>query len=108
MQTVLTRRRVLLGGLKLSLTGGALLGFSACGEQGEDALVCADPGDMTSAQESVRRTLRYVEMSTDPARSCSGCDFFKPSASGACGSCEIFDGGPANPGGYCDSWSADA
>lgn len=104
-----SRRAVLLRGLQLPLTGSVLAGLSACdaGGDGSDdaALVCADPGKMTSAQESVRKTLRYTEQSSDSTKACAGCAFYS-GAQGACGSCSIFDGNAVNPAGHCDSWSA--
>lgn len=106
MSDHMTRRTVLRRGLQLPMSGGLLLGLSACGQQAEDTLVCADVSSMTSAQASVRRTLNYVEQAADVAQSCSGCDFFK--AAGSCGSCEIFGGEAVNPSGHCDSWSQDS
>lgn len=109
MNSKLTRRGLLLRGLQY--TGGACLlsGLTACSGDEEALLVCADLSAMTSAQESVRRTLNYSEQSTDPARLCSGCEFFTGAdGNGGCGSCAIFDGGPVNPGGHCDSWSVDS
>lgn len=102
--------RGLSRGLQLPIAGGVLLGLSACGDSSDaTALLCADPKTMTSAQESVRRTLNYAEISPDPATVCAGCAFFKASSEASgCGRCEMFAGEPVNPGGHCDSWSADA
>lgn len=110
MDKKLSRRAVLLRGLQMPLVGGALLGLAACDDDGlsgeaADALVCADPKAMTSAQESVRKTLRYVEVSPHAQNSCSGCEFFSAGATN-CGTCGIFDGNAVNPNGHCDSWSA--
>jgi hypothetical protein len=104
----LSRRTLLIRGLQLPVGAGVLFGLSACGgDQQQAALVCADPSKMSSAQESVRRTLRYTEVSADTARTCSGCVFFA-AGSGGCGNCEMFAGEPVNPGGHCDSWSVDS
>ncbi|MEO1077965.1 MAG: high-potential iron-sulfur protein [Pseudomonadota bacterium] len=110
MDIPITRREAIKRGLKLTTSGGLLLGLAACGDdESGGSLVCADPGGMTSAQASVRRSLNYTEQSSDASQVCTGCDFFKAGAgSGNCGSCEIFSGGPVNPAGRCDSWSADA
>ncbi|WP_439102989.1 high-potential iron-sulfur protein [Congregibacter sp.] len=109
MDKTMSRRAVLLRALQLPLAGSVLLGLSACDAGGDAregvALVCADPDTMTSAQESVRRTLRYSEQSPDSNKACSGCAFFS-AAQGGCGSCSIFDGNVVNPAGHCDSWSA--
>ena len=111
MKEILSRRSFLLRGLELPLAGGAVLALTACGEKpGEGAdLVCADPKTLTTAEESVRRSLNYVESAPDRDSSCASCDFFSAaSVTGGCGSCAIFGGGPVNPQGRCDSWSADA
>jgi hypothetical protein len=103
----LTRRRLIRAGLQMSAGAGLGLGLLACESGSDSTLVCADPAQMTSAEASVRRTLNYVEQSADPARVCSGCEFFS-AAAGGCGTCEMFSGKAVNPGGHCDSWSVDA
>lgn len=109
MDKKISRRSILLRGLQIPIGTGVLLGLSACGDDSGNATVCADPGQMTSAEESVRRTLKYTEIAPDPGKSCSGCEFFyAPKGASTCGSCEIFGGKPVNPGGHCDSWSMDA
>jgi hypothetical protein len=111
MDKKISRRAILKRGLQIPLGGSVLLGLVACGNDGDSstAMVCADPSMMTSAQESVRRTLKYTEVSPDPSSVCSGCVFFHaPAQEGGCGSCEMFNGNPVNPGGHCDSWSVDA
>lgn len=108
MHPGISRRRFLVTGLKLPVGIGLSVGLAGCGGEGGAALVCADPATMSSAQESVRRTLNYVEVSDDPARTCSACDFFTAAAGSGCGSCGMFDGGAVNPGGRCDSWSVDS
>lgn len=111
MDKTISRRTLLKRGLQIPLGGSVLFGLVACGSDGDssNALVCADPNTMTSAEESVRRTLRYMEISTDPSQVCSGCDFFlAPTAGSGCGSCEMFDRKSVNPSGHCDSWSVDA
>jgi len=107
MKSEFTRRRMIRLGLQVSAGAGLGLGLLACESDTGDTLVCADPAQMTSAEESVRRTLNYVEQSPDPAKVCSGCEFFSADA-GGCGTCAMFDGKAVNPGGRCDSWSVDA
>lgn len=109
MYKKISRRTVLLRAVQIPVGGSILLGLSACGSDGSSAMLCADPSQMTSAEESVRRTLRYMEISPDPAKVCSGCDFFHAATeTNGCGTCEMFAGNPVNPGGFCDSWSVDA
>lgn len=107
MENKISRRTILLRCLQLPIGGGVLVELAACGNG--SASVCADPNAMTSAEESMRRTLQYTENSSDPNKVCAGCEFFDvgPGA-GMCGRCEMFDGKPANPGGHCDSWSDDS
>jgi len=109
MDNKISRRTFLVRAVQVPVGGGALLGLSACGSDGGSAMLCADPSQMTSAEESVRRTLKYTENSPDSARVCADCEFFHAAnEAGGCGSCEMFAGGPVNPGGHCDSWSVDA
>lgn len=108
MDKKISRRTVLLRTLQIPVGGSILLGLSACGGGGSEKL-CADPTKMTSAQESVRRTLKYTENSPHPGKTCSDCEFFiAASDDSGCGTCEMFAREPVNPGGYCDSWSVDA
>lgn len=109
MNNKFSRRTLLLRALQVPVGGGVLLGLSACGSDSDSAMLCADPSQMTSAQESVRRTLKYVEVSSDASKVCAGCSFFHAGTeAGGCGGCEMFGGEPVNPGGYCDSWNPSA
>ena len=110
MDKKISRRTILKRGLQIPLGSSVLLGLAACGSDSDSssAMVCADPNMMTSAEESVRRTLKYTEASPDPAAVCASCAFYHaPTQVGGCGSCEMFGGNPVNPGGHCDSWSVD-
>ena len=105
----ISRRTALLRCIQIPIGGSILLGLAACGSKESNSMVCADPNTMTSAEESVRRTLKYTETSSDPAKTCSDCEFFHAAQeTGGCGTCEMFGGKPVNPGGHCDSWSVDA
>ena len=111
MDKKFSRRTLLKRGLQIPLGGSVLFGLVACGSDGDssNATVCADPDMMTSAEESVRGTLKYTEVSTDPSEVCTDCSFFHaPAQVGGCGSCEMFDGKAVNPSGHCDSWNANA
>lgn len=92
-----SRRVVLSGGARFLLALG-LLPLAA--RKALAAEACAD------AESGLRVPLHYVEASPDPAKTCSGCSFFKADGADtpACGMCQIFNG-PANPKGHCDSWS---
>jgi hypothetical protein len=65
--------------------------------------VCADPNSMDSGARELRKSLNYVEASTEPEKTCSVCGFFEAGKEG-CGSCQIFNGS-VNAGGHCDFWA---
>jgi len=94
----LTRRR-LAAALALAPLGVAGLATAA------RAQACYDPATLAFSLRSRRRTLGFVEVSPDPAKTCKGCEFFAASA-GSCGACKLMTGGPVTAGGVCNSWAA--
>jgi len=113
------RRAFLERGLQLSVGALAATGLSACGDSTGNgasgaqsvsgAQLCADPGALNSSDINARAALAYIEKSADTQKVCAGCVFFHASEqSEACGTCEIFNGGPVNRLGYCNSWTANA
>jgi hypothetical protein len=68
------------------------------------AALCVDPEDLSSADYSFRKYVKYTESSTEPNKSCSNCMFFK-SGQAECGSCQVV-AGSINAHGYCTSWQA--
>ena len=112
MNDNVTRRMVLQRGLQLC-AGVAAAALAGCGARsGGDATgvarpACADPARLSLNESNAREAYGYVEASSDPQRVCSGCAFYRAADDGgACGVCDIFNGGPANPGGFCTSWTA--
>lgn len=73
-----------------------------------DALACYDPEALPYAQKSRRRSLGYVELSTDPRKHCGACSFFTASAPAGCGTCQILSGGPVRAEAVCTSFAAKA
>jgi hypothetical protein len=70
------------------------------------SLECTDTNTLSAADLDLRvRTLRYRDRSEDPARTCSGCQQFKPHGEDACGACVVVRG-PINPRGQCAKWAA--
>ncbi len=70
---------------------------------GGDRCASVAPIDAQSAQ--MRKALKYVSKSTNPAKRCDNCvqweaDKFK----GECGGCKLFKGG-VTPEGTCISWA---
>jgi hypothetical protein len=68
-----------------------------------EASVCYDPAALPLAQKNRRRSLGYVELSSDPAKHCSACTFFTASDAG-CGTCGLLSG-PVNAGAVCSSFA---
>jgi len=99
MQRPVLRRDLLKFLGSSTILSAALIGFGRAASA-ED--ICADPAKLDSGAAGLRPSLNYVEASPDPAKTCSACAFFS-AGTGACGSCQIFNG-PANSKGHCDSW----
>ncbi len=88
----------------LALTvAGAPLAILATGAAAQTAAACYDPAALPLSQKNRRRSLGYVEASTDPARHCSACTFFTAAAEG-CGTCGLLMG-PVNAGAVCASFA---
>ncbi len=106
--TVSSRRSFLSFGIKVTVAGAAAATLSACGsKQAASASACVDVDSLTASEHSLRESMHYVEKAPNPAESCAGCEFFTADpGGGACGTCQMFVGGPANPTGHCDSWAA--
>ncbi len=101
MDEKLLRRDVLQRGAAGVL---AVVGAAAC-KSAPKALSCADTTSLSAADYQVRTTLAYVDVSTEPGKTCSGCQQFIPGEPGACGSCKVVKG-TINPAGYCKSFVA--
>jgi High potential iron-sulfur protein len=106
----LTRRSFFRLGLTMTAATTVAAALTSCsGKSATAASVCADPEAMSPSETSLRQANHYLERSSDAGKTCSGCSFFTASAEAkACGTCQIFTGGPANPQGHCDSWAAKA
>jgi hypothetical protein len=68
---------------------------------------CYDPDALPLSQRSRRRSLGYVEQSSDPARHCGACNFFT-AANPDCGACAMLGGGPVTAGAVCSSFAPKA
>jgi hypothetical protein len=108
----LTRRSFFRLGLAMSTGVAATAALSSCGgskPQAAASIACASPDALSPSEMSLRQSNHYVEKSADAAKHCAGCNFFTAgTAAAGCGTCQIYNGGPANPQGYCDSWAAKA
>ena len=102
MTSGISRRTLLKRSVCLSL-GGMLVVMAHA--TAATAKVCAEEKDMDGSEQRLRASLKYTEMARDPMNSCSTCAFFQTAAEG-CGTCAIFNGGPVNTKGHCDSWGA--
>ena len=102
MDEKLSRRDVLQNAATLSLL--TVVG-AACGKSEPKALSCSDTTSLSSADAQVRTSLAYVDLSTEPAKTCLVCQQFLPGPPNACGSCKVIKG-PINPKGNCKSFLA--
>lgn len=98
----ISRRKLLRRSAQLSLGGISVALFSPASAVDK---VCADVDKMESGPASMRESLHYVEVAPDQSMNCSACGFFV-AAEGGCGTCAVFNGGPVNSKGHCDSWGA--
>jgi hypothetical protein len=106
MSSTMQGRRIVLRRLAAFFVTAAASSVSAERAKDENHFVCADPNLLSQDQNRQRNLDNYTEKSLDPARTCSGCEFFTAGAAlTACGKCGIFNG-PANPKGRCDDWVA--
>ena len=114
MTDKISRRLVLLQGLRVPVAGALFVALGGCGQKSETTSaaaggggVCADLSAMSDADQSTRKSLNYVEAGPNPDQICAKCSFFHPgAAAGGCGTCDMFSGGPVNSHGHCNSWSA--
>ncbi|MDE2405729.1 MAG: high-potential iron-sulfur protein [Sphingomonadales bacterium] len=95
-----TNRRHFVGLVALS----PLAVVAARGMAAEPPAACADPASLPLSQKSRRRSVEYVDLSTDPARHCGLCNFFTAAAPG-CGTCTILGGGTVSAAGVCTSFA---
>ena len=93
----------------LTLAGAAPLVLLASGSRAAEIApaTCHDPAALPFSQKSRRRSLGYVEVSTEPGKACGGCAFFTATQPG-CGTCQLLTGGPVNAGAVCTSFAARA
>lgn len=67
---------------------------------------CNDLSGLTKDEIATRSTFKYVEVSDDPAKVCTNCNFWEAPEGGAkCGGCTLVKG-PIHPDGGCMSWVA--
>ena len=106
MDPKLTRRDLLVRGSSLGAMA-LLAGSAAACSKSKAPLACTDTSALSAADLSVRTSLQYVDISTEPGKMCSNCQQFLPAAADQCGACKVVKG-PINPGGYCKSFTAKA
>lgn len=89
----------------LAVTTLAPCVFLAGGSAAAQTAACYDPAKLALSQKSMRRSLGYVEASSDPNKRCSLCAFFTGTQAG-CGNCALLSGNPVNADGLCTSFAA--
>lgn len=88
----------------LALAAGSVpLALLAAGGARAQAPACYDPAALPLSQKNRRRSLGYVEASSEPAKHCSACSFFTAGETG-CGTCGLL-AGPVNAGAVCSSFA---
>lgn len=98
-----TSRRHFLG-----LAAAAPVALLAAGTARAAEAACYDPAALPFSQKSRRRSLGYVEVSSDPKKRCDACAFFTAAAPASCGSCQMLGGGAVSAGAVCNSFAAKA
>lgn len=86
----------------LFVIGGASLLHLACGKP-EVPESCPEAA-LSPAAKKLRDSLKYVNRGPDKAKFCDVCVQYKPGASGACGTCSLFEG-PIHPQGTCAAFA---
>jgi High potential iron-sulfur protein len=81
--------------------------FAATGARAAEA-ACYDPATLPFSQKSLRRSLGYVEGSSDPRKRCDGCAFFAARTPASCGGCQMLGGAVVSAGAVCNSFAAKA
>jgi hypothetical protein len=66
---------------------------------------CVDLNTLSGEDKYRRTSKHYAEKSAISSEVCASCVLFHDAGNG-CGTCKIFNDGPTNPKGHCDSWTA--
>lgn len=78
-------------------------GSEKTAQKGGD-LDCTDTSGLKDSEIKTRESLKYVDKSTKPDKTCANCNLYEaPDSEGSCGGCSVVPG-PINPAGYCNSW----
>jgi hypothetical protein len=93
-----TPRRQFLIACGLAPFAAALAGIAKAAEP-------ACGGEVPLSQKNRRRTLGYLEESTQPQRRCGLCTYFT-AGEGGCGTCQMLSGGAVNANGVCNYFVA--
>jgi hypothetical protein len=103
-EKTMLRREVLRGSLKIGL---AVIGVGALGACSKaSAFKCDDTLGLPPSDIEMRKNLKYVDASPDPAKVCSVCQQYQPGPNdAACGTCKLFKG-TVHPKGNCTSFAA--
>jgi hypothetical protein len=104
-ERLIARRELLRKSVLFGLAAAGAGALAACSKS-QASLNCDDTVGMNPDDIQNRKTLAYVEKSTDPNKTCTNCQqFVAGPAADKCGTCKVLKG-PVNPGGNCKSWLA--
>ena len=90
-----------------ALSIGAIAAVQACVKsEGGAAPKCDDMTGVDDAAKATRASLKYVDKSADPAKTCGKClQYSAPEGGAACGGCKLFKG-PVSADGNCQGFAA--
>ena len=86
------------------LAVAAPLLLTAAGARAQDAAACVNLDALPASQKSMRRSLGFKALSSDPRKRCGTCAFFT-AAAGGCGKCQLLSGGAVAATSVCDNWA---
>lgn len=86
------------------LAVAAPLALVAAKAQAQEVAACVNLDALPASQKSMRRSLGFKALSTDPKKRCGTCAFFTAPA-GACGKCQLLSGGAVAAASVCDNWA---
>jgi hypothetical protein len=65
---------------------------------------CPNQNELTEQERAIRASLKYVDKTSIPARTCKNCKLYTlPVNNALCGGCKVVPG-PIHPEGYCTAW----
>jgi hypothetical protein len=105
MDEKLSRRDLLQKSAAFGVLALAGAGVAACSKDAARGPSCNDTTGLSASDTMVRQSLGYIDVSTEPGKTCVGCQQYLPTTPSTCGTCKVLRG-PISPNGYCKSFVA--